>query len=85
MEEDDQSFEDESGSESMEEDEIQIDSRDLQQALLDEEKNGTPIADIKELWDGTQPMIGSAEEGISLFTSYIYILRRLGESKLRLR
>jgi hypothetical protein len=76
-----QSFEDESGSESAEEDDIQIDSRDLQQALLDEEKNGTSIDDIRELWDSTQPMIGSAEEGVSLFTTYIYILRRLGASK----
>lgn len=73
--------------ESMEEDEgiddsIQIGARDLQQALLDEEKNGTSMQDIKELWSSSQPAIESANEGISLFTTYIYLLRRLGAGKV---
>jgi hypothetical protein len=65
----------------MEEDQLRIEPRELQQALLDEEKNGTALAEIKELWDSAQPVITDPQEGISLYTTYIYLLRRMGESK----
>lgn len=66
----------------MEDDQIQIESRELQQALLDEEAKGTAINDIKELWAASNPLIESPQEGISLYTTYIYLLRRMNARKL---
>jgi hypothetical protein len=75
------SGEDSMSDEEMDADQIQMEPRELQQALLDEEKNGTPLTDIKELWTSSRALIKTPQEGVSLYTTYIYLLRRMGAGK----
>lgn len=75
------SGEDSLSGEEMDDDQIQMEPRELQQALLEEEKNGTSLTDIQELWNSSQPLIKESQEGVSLYTTYVYLLRRMGACK----
>lgn len=56
----------------------------VQNALLANEKAGKSIEDIQKIFEDNEENIQTAEDGVSLYTTFIYLARRLGSSNVEL-
>ncbi|KAI6173508.1 PRP18-like protein [Aphelenchoides besseyi] len=74
----------ENGDVNMEEDEEEVEAEmdlsipALRQTLLDQEKEGASTDIIETLWELSKQQISNETDGVLLYTTYIYMCRRMG-------